>query len=293
MSSNPPVLPVSLPPDLDVKKPKLKLPPGSVDAHAHVFGRPDRYPYAANRFFNPPPGIHLEHYDEMHRVLGAERGVVVHSGAHGTDNSLLIDTLAQSGGRLRGIALINETMSDDDFASLTAAGVRGFRANLVSKIGIQFDSARKLAARVQKFGWHAQFLLDIESFPDLDRQLADFPIEVMIDHMGRPETKAGTGAPGFQALLRLLKSGRGWSKLSAPYRTSREPLPYSDIVPFARALVEAAPDRLVWGTDWPHVNLEAPVPNTGDLTDLLATWVPDEGTRKRILVDNPAKLYGF
>lgn len=293
MVSNEKSLPVSAPPDLRVKKPKLRLPPGSTDCHAHVFGPPDRYPYASNRFFNPPPGIYLQHYDEMHRALGVDRGVVVHSGAHGTNNAVLLDALAQSAGRLRGIALIHEGMTDGEFERLTAAGVRGYRANLVSKIGIQLDAARKLAARVKKFGWHAQFLLDIESFPDLDRQLADFPIEVMIDHMGRPDTRGGTDAPGFQSLIRLLKSGRGWSKLSAPYRTSTQGLPYADIVPFARALVAAAPQQLVWGTDWPHVNLEPSVPNTGDLADLLATWVPDEMVRKRILVDNPARLYGF
>ena len=138
-----------------------------------------------------------------------------------------------------------------------------------------------------------QFLLDIEKFPDLDRVLADFPVAVMIDHMGRPDTCAGIDAPGFQALIRLLTSGRGWSKLSAPYRTSREASPYRDILPFAHALAAAAPDRLVWGTDWPHVMLEGAMPNTGLFADLLAEWVPDEATRDRILVDNPARLYGF
>ena len=293
MSSNEQSLPVSAPPDLHVKQPKVKLPPGSTDCHAHVFGSPDRFPYASNRFFNPPPGIHLQQYNDMHRALGVSRGVVVHSGAHGTDNAVLLDALARSGGRLRGVALIHERMTDDELGRLAAAGVRGYRANLVSRLGIQLEEARRLAARVAKLGWHAQFLLDIESFPDLDRQLADFPIEVVIDHMGRPNTGGGTHAPGFQSLIRLLRSGRGWSKLSAPYRTSTQGLPYADIVPYARALVAAAPDRLVWGTDWPHVLVDPPVPNTGDLTDLLTTWVPDEALRKRILVDNPARLYGF
>jgi predicted TIM-barrel fold metal-dependent hydrolase len=293
MSSNAPSLPLSAPPDLHVTTPRLGLPPGSTDCHAHVFGPPDRFPYASNRFFDPPPGIHLEQYNDMHRALGVARGVVVQSGAHGTDNSVLLDALDKSGGRLRGVALIHEGMTEDEFRALHTAGVRGYRANLVSRIGIQLEQARRLAARVAKFGWHAQFLLDIESFSDLERQFADFPIEVMIDHMGRPDTARGTDAPGFRSLIRLLKSGRGWSKLSAPYRTSRQRLPYADILPFARALVEAVPDRLVWGTDWPHVLVEPPVPNTGDLTDLLTTWVPDEALRRRILVDNPARLYGF
>ena len=138
-----------------------------------------------------------------------------------------------------------------------------------------------------------QFLLDVENFPDLDKVLADFPVEVVIDHMGRPDTRRAVTAPGFRALIRLLQSGRGWSKLSAPYRTPAQPFPYADIVPFAHALVTAAPDRLVWGTDWPHVMLDASMPNDGDLADLLATWVPDAAVRKRILVDNPARFYGF
>jgi predicted TIM-barrel fold metal-dependent hydrolase len=138
-----------------------------------------------------------------------------------------------------------------------------------------------------------QFLIDVENFPDLDRVLGDFPVEVVIDHMGRPDTRHGTGAPGFQALIRLLQGGRGWSKLSAPYRTSVQPFPHADITPFAHALVAAAPDRLVWGSDWPHVMLDTAMPNDGDLCDQLATWAPDAATRTKILVSNPARLYGF
>ena len=149
------------------------------------------------------------------------------------------------------------------------------------------------AARVARLGWHAQFLMDIENFPDLDRIAAEFPSVMMIDHMGRPDVTKGVDAPGFQALLRALKSGRVWSKLSAPYRTSRAPIPYDDIAPFARALVAAAPDQLVFGTDWPHVMMEGEMPNTGALIEQLAVWVPDEAARKKILVDNPARLYRF
>jgi predicted TIM-barrel fold metal-dependent hydrolase len=138
-----------------------------------------------------------------------------------------------------------------------------------------------------------QLLLDVESFPQLDEVLTDFPIEVVIDHMGRPDTAASVEAPGFQSLIRLLRSGRGWSKLSAPYRTSKQPFPYSDITPFAHALVAAAPERLVWGSDWPHVMLEGIMPNDGDLCSQLAVWAPDTETRQMILVDNPRRLYGF
>ncbi len=146
---------------------------------------------------------------------------------------------------------------------------------------------------MKELGWHVQFLLDVEDHPDLDKLLGSFATEVVIDHMGRPDPHRGVGAPGFQALIRLLRSGRGWAKLSAPYRTSRQQPPYDDITPFAHALVAAAPDRLVWGSDWPHVLLDTTMPNDGDLVDQIAVWVPDADIRRRILVDNAERLYGF
>jgi predicted TIM-barrel fold metal-dependent hydrolase len=279
-------------PDLNPRAPSFKMPAGATDCHAHVFGAKETYGWAGDRLYTPPP-VFLKDYLAMLDALGSARGVIVQSGVHGTNNNVLVDAIAQSNDRLRGIALIPEDISDAELDRLNAAGVRGFRANLVAGTGVQFDASRKLAVRVARLGWHVQYLLDIEQFPALDRLLGDFPVEVMIDHMGRPDTRGGTDAPGFQALIRFLKSGRGWSKLSAPYRTSREAPPYSDITKFAHALVAAVPDRLVWGTDWPHVMLETAMPSTALFADLLMTWVPDEATRKRILVDNPARLYGF
>jgi predicted TIM-barrel fold metal-dependent hydrolase len=279
-------------PDLKPRKASCALPPGATDSHAHVFGPRAQYAYAGNRLYNPPPVLLMD-YLHMLDTVGFARAVVVQSGVHGTNNDVLVDTIAQSNGRLKGIALIDEATTDAELDRLAAAGVRGFRANLVAKIGVQFDAAKKLAARVKRLNWHVQFLLDVENFPDLDRVLGDFPVEVVIDHMGRPDTQRGTNAPGFQALIRLLQSGRGWSKLSAPYRTSTQPFPHADITPFAHALVAAAPDRLVWGSDWPHVMLESAMPNDGDLCDQLATWVPDAATHAKILVENPARLYKF
>lgn len=279
-------------PDLHTRAPAFKIPANATDCHAHVFGAREKYGYAADRLYTPPP-VFLPDYLAMLDALGITRAVVVQSGVHGTNNNVIVDAIAQSNGRLKGIALIPENISDTELERLNAAGVRGFRANLVAKTGVQFDAARKLAARVARLGWHVQFLLDVENFPDLDRVLADFPVEVMIDHMGRPDTRGGVTAPGFQALLRLLKSGRGWSKLSAPYRTSLQVPPYTDITPLAHALVAAVPERLVWGSDWPHVMLDTAMPNDGDFADLLAVWVADETVRRRILVDNPARLYGF
>ena len=284
--------PVCAGPDLEPRQPSFALPPGATDCHAHVFGRSDQYRYAADRLYTPPPVL-LDAYLAMLDALGIARAVVVQSGVHSTNNNVIVDAIARSGGRLKGIALIPENVSDAELDRLAAAGVRGFRANLVAQTGVQFDAAKKLAQRVKRLGWHVQFLLDVEKFPDLDQVLADFPVEVVIDHMGRPDPRRGIAAPGFQALIRLLQSGRGWSKLSAPYRTSTQTYPYADIAPFAHALVAAVPGRLVWGTDWPHVMLDTPMPNDGALCDQLAQWAPDAAVRNRILVDNPARLYGW
>jgi 2-pyrone-4,6-dicarboxylate lactonase len=284
--------PVCRAPDPNPKKPALTLPPGAADCHSHVFGPRDKYGYTAERLYTPP-AVFLRDYLAMLEAVGFSRGVIVQSGVHGTNNDVLVDAIAPSGGRLKGIALIDERTSDAELDRLAAAGVRGFRANLVAKVGVQFDAAKRLAQRVARLGWHVQFLLDVESFPALDEVLQDFPVEVVIDHMGRADTARGTGAPGFRALIRLLESGRDWAKLSAPYRTSQQSFPYADITPFARALVAAVPERLVWGSDWPHVMLESPMPNNGDLVDLISTWIPEKAARQRILVDNPQQLYGF
>lgn len=281
-------------PQLDVRAPKLKLPAGAADCHCHVFGPRDRYPWAANRLYTPPE-VTLDHYLAMLKATGFTRGVMVQTGLYGSDNRFIVDAIKAHPKQLRAIALIGEDITDRALRDLAEGGVRGFRVNRTAKTGLSFDVARKLAARAKALdlGWHVQFLLDVEDHPDIDTFLGNFPTEVVIDHMGRPDPAKGIAAPGFQALIRLLKSGRGWSKLSAPYRTSREAPPYHDITPFARALVAAAPERLVWGSDWPHVLLETAMPNDGDLVDQIAAWIPDEAARQRILVDNAERLYGF
>jgi predicted TIM-barrel fold metal-dependent hydrolase len=279
-------------PQLDTRKPKLKLPPKAADCHCHVFGPRDRYPWAANRLYTPPQ-VTLDHYLAMLDTVGFERGVMVQTGLYGNDNRFIVDAIKAHPKRLRGVALIGESTTDRELEDLARAGVRGFRVNRTAKTGLAFDVARKLAERVKGYGMHVQFLLDIEDHPDIDTFLGSLATEVVIDHMGRPDLKKGVDAPGFQALIRLLKSGRGWAKMSAPYRTSLREPPYDDITPFAHALVAAAPARLVWGSDWPHVLLETTMPNDGDLVDQIGAWVPDESVRKRILVDNAEQLYGF
>ena len=288
-SSSQPVYPE---PQLDVRTPKVKLPPMAADCHAHVFGPADRYPPAANRLYTAP-AVLLGDYFAMHDAVGVARGVLVQTGLYGNDNSFIVDSIKAHPDRLRGIALISENVTDNELGQLAASGIRGFRVNRTAATGLEIEVSRKLAHRVKDLGWHVQFLLDVEDHPDLDTLLGSFPTDVVIDHMGRPDPKKGVAAPGFQALIRLLRSGRGWAKLSAPYRTSLVPPPYGDLTQFAHALVDAAPERLVWGSDWPHVLLKSEMPNDGDLVDLIAEWVPDEKIRNRVLVENAEKLYGF
>ena len=201
--------PVCPPPLNNHLKPSFTLPPGATDCHAHVFGDRATYGYADNRLYTPPPGVVLKDYLAMLDAIGFTRGVMVHTGVHGTDNSVIVDAMAQTGGRLRAVALLREDVNDKELEALDKAGVRGFRANLVAKIGVQFDAAKKLAARVAPLGWHAQFLMDVETFPELDRIADAYPCEMVIDHMGRPEVAKGVNAPGVSgAAARAEKRSR-------------------------------------------------------------------------------------
>jgi predicted TIM-barrel fold metal-dependent hydrolase len=193
---------------------------------------------------------------------------------------------------------VPDGITDRDLQELHAAGVRGVRVNVVDtregKGELTQPRLRKLAERIQPLGWHMEFLAHVNEFPDLDRLFDDFPVDVVFGHLGYVPTGEGIGTKGFQALLRLMAQGRAWTKLTGPYRISKVTLPFPDTYPFAAALLDAAPHRVVWGTDWPHVKAgwSIPVPNDGDLTDLLAQWVRPELLR-RVLVENPIALYGF
>jgi predicted TIM-barrel fold metal-dependent hydrolase len=176
-------------------------------------------------------------------------------------------------------------------------GVRGVRCNIVDikegRGSLPMDMLNALALRIQPLGWHLEFLMHVDEFPALDTLLKDFPVEVVFGHLGYMRTDRGLAAPGFQALLRLARDGRAWVKLTGPYRISTGALPYPDVTPYARALIGHAPGQVIWGSDWPHVMVKGAMPNDGDLCDRLAAWVPDEGQRARVLVDNPARLYGY
>lgn len=289
--------PLCAAPDGSPRAPRLRLPALACDTHAHVCGPAARYPYWAGRVYTPPDCL-LRDYRQMLATLGVERAVLVQPSVYATDNSALLDALREAGsGCFRGVAVIDEEIEDAELASMHALGVRGVRCNIVDivedKGRLPLPMLRRLAARIRPHGWHIEFLMHADEFPVLDDALADLPVDVVLGHLGYLRTERGTHDPGFQALLRLMRAGKAWVKLTGPYRISGQPLPYADTVPFAHALLEAAPERVLWGTDWPHVMMKGPMPNDGDLCDVLASWVPDEDLRRRVLVDNPATLYGY
>jgi predicted TIM-barrel fold metal-dependent hydrolase len=206
--------------------------------------------------------------------------------------------MTAAGGRLRGVAVVDEGISEAGLKALADAGVRGVRVNIVDvkdrKPGtLPMPMLKKLAQRIAPLGWHMEFLMHADEFPDLDRQFADFPVEIVLGHLGYLTVGKTPDDPGFQALLRLMKAGKAWVKLTGPYRITAAALPYADTAPFAQALLEANRERVIWGTDWPHVMLKGAMPNDGALADVLFDWIPDPALRQQVLVRNPEKLYGF
>jgi predicted TIM-barrel fold metal-dependent hydrolase len=271
---------------------RFKVPAGAVDTHAHVIGLPPRYPLVTTRSYTAPeasPAAYLAMLD----AVGMAHGVLVQVSVHGTDNGLLVEALGLGKGRLRGICVISPDVSDRELEQLAAAGVVGARLNVLFGGGIGFDAIDTLARRIRPFGWHLQFLMDVRDIAPIAGKLAKLPVPWVIDHMGHLPADAALKNDGFQTMLRLLHDTDGWVKLSGAYRVSVAGPPYADTIAMACALVEARPDRLVWGSDWPHVSHKGPMPNVGDLLDLLADWVRDPAVRDRILADNAHRLYGF
>jgi predicted TIM-barrel fold metal-dependent hydrolase len=293
-----PGAPRCAPPDPAPRAPKSNFPPLACDSHAHICGPQASYGYLLERIYSPPDAL-LPAYRHLLATLGCQRAVLVQPSFHGADNRAMLAALGEAGGSFRGVAVLADDATERDIEALHAAGVRGARLNIVDvKTGkgeLPVARIERLAERIKTFGWHIEFLMHVDELPDLDRMLARLPVDCVFGHLGYVRADKGVQAPGFQALLRLLRAGRAWVKLTGPYRISTGPLPHADTNPFAHALVEVAPDRLVWGSDWPHVKTEwsIPMPNDGDLADLLETWLPDARTRKQVLVDNPARLYGF
>ncbi len=280
--------------DPESTSPQLHLPPGSVDTHMHIFGPQTQYAYTDQRSYTPSDAL-LADYRRMAAAVGIERSVVVQPSVYGTDNRATRDTIRALGtDKARGVAVVDASVSDEELTALHGEGFCGIRVNLLFKGGVEADIINRLAARVAPMGWHIQYLIDVSEFDDVYERLSGLPTEAVIDHMGHMPTHKGLNHPGFTSLLKLVESGRCWVKLSGAYRiTGEQHAPYTDVTPFARALVRANPQRMLWGSDWPHPHIPTPMPNDGALVDMLADWVEDKANLQRIMVDNPQELYGF
>lgn len=273
----------------------FKPPPLACDAHCHVFGPAEQFPFSPSRSYTPPDSG-IEEFQGLQRRLGLGRAVFVQASCHGVDNSAMVDAIGRGGGRFAGVAMIDESFTDQDLAYLHANQVRGIRFNFVAHLGgaPDLDAFHRLVGRVGPLGWHVVMHFDAKDLSQYDDLLDAMPVPYIIDHMARVPAAEGIDQEPFQRLLeRFSNDERCWVKISCAERlTAGRVPPYDDVIPFARALVECAADRLLWGTDWPHPNL-VDMPDEGHLLDLLAAFVPDPTTRHRILVDNPTVLYDF
>jgi 2-pyrone-4,6-dicarboxylate lactonase len=282
-------------------KPLFTLPPGAVDAHCHVFGPGNQFPYAPERKYTPCDAS-KEQLFALRDWLGFEKNVIVQATCHGTDNRALVDALQASSGRARGVATVDRSVTDAQLETMHAAGVRGTRFNFVKRL-VDFtprDTLAEIARRIAPLGWHVVVYFEAADLPELWDFFTTLPTTVVVDHMGRPDVSQPVDGPEFERFVRLLREHENiWSKVSCPERLSvtgppalaGERHPYRDVVPFARRLVETYPDRVLWGTDWPHPNLKNHVPDDGLLVDYIPEIATTAALRQKLLVENPMRLY--
>jgi 2-pyrone-4,6-dicarboxylate lactonase len=270
-------------------------PPNATNGHCHVFGPADRFPFAEGRAYTPPDSGY-ELFREHQARMGLERAILVQASCHGTDNSAMLDALERAQGKYAGVALIDDTHTEEDLIAFHDAGIRGIRFNFVEHLGGAPDPEFfwRQVDRVVPLGWHVELHFDARDLSANADLFERLPVPFIIDAMGRVDAAAGLDQEPFQYLLNMMRTdGRAWVKVSGAERITVDGTPpYDDVVPYAVALVEAAPDRTLWGTDWPHPNVRH-MPDDGDLIDLLADIAPDEEARNRILVDNAERLYDF
>ena len=274
-------------------KPRLALPRGACDSHFHVFGPAKKFPFAEDRAYTPADAPKAALF-AMHKLMGIERGVMVQSAAHGFDNSAGADLIASNPENYLGVALLPVSASFSEIQALHRQGFRGVRFNYMKHLGegSPIDEVISFAGKLADIGWHLQIHMDSSLIAQMAPALKRSPVPVMIDHMGRVDAAKGLAQPEFSHLLDLLKTKSVWVKVSGCERSSRQASPWKDAIPFARKLVEEFPEQTVWGTDWPHPNLKE-IPDDGVMVDNLAEIAPSEAQRKALLVDNPARFYGF
>jgi 2-pyrone-4,6-dicarboxylate lactonase len=281
--------------------PRFEVPAGSVDAHCHVFGPGAEFPYAPERKYTPCDASAAQLFALRDR-LGFERNVIVQATCHGADNRALVDALRRSDGKARGVATVRRSIGDDELQALHDAGVRGVRFNFVKRL-VDFtpkDELLEIAGRIAPLGWHVVVYFEAVDLPELWDFFTALPTTVVVDHMGRPDVTKPVDGPEFELFVKMMREhGNIWSKVSCPERLSVGGPPaldgerdaYRDVVPFARRLVETFPDRVLWGTDWPHPNLKHHMPDDGLLVDFIPHIAATSELQKKLLVDNPMRLY--
>ena len=281
-------------PDRHPRRPAFPMPPGACDCHAHVFGPQAQYPFSPERNYTPEDCT-LEQYSALLDTLGIDRAVIVQGGAHGTDNRVTLDAIARLGlHRARGVAVIRPGLDEAALQTLHDGGMRGCRMSTVVRGGAGFEHLEALSAQTRPLGWHLVLHLKrSEELVELAPRLKRLQQPFIVDHLGHVLGSEGVDSPGFRALLGLLDTDRCWVKLASLYRSSSLPHPYEDMLPLIHAVAARRPDRLLWGTNWPHPINPVAMPNDGDLVDLIPLWLPDADVRRQMLVDNPARLYGF
>jgi len=291
-----PEIPICPAPDLNFRPPKIKLPAGTIDTHAHVFGPENVYPLSPHRGYTPWQAD-LEKLLELHDFFGVERLVLTQPSVYGTDNRAMLDAIAQQPDRIRGVVAVGPEVTDKELEDFHAQGIRGIRVNMVDKGGMPFASIEefcRFAERLKPFGWHLELLIHVHEFPDIRETLGKLPVDISVGHLGYMKTSAGIDHPGFQDFLDLLRDGHCWVKLTGTYRiTTLDQTPYLDVTPTAQALIDANPDRLIWGTDWPHVATYGFMPNDADLLDHMLDWTSDTALQQKIFVKNAVELFGF
>jgi predicted TIM-barrel fold metal-dependent hydrolase len=285
---------LTAPPDPNPRRPRYVPPPLACDAHCHVFGPAAKFPFDPDAAYHAPDAP-FEALCALHERLGLARAVIVHASCHGSDMRVTLDAIARSGGRMRGTAIVDERSTARDFERLHEGGIRGVRFNFVKHLGgrPELGFFRRSVDIAKSLGWHLILHLDAADLVEFEEMFKALPLPFVIDHMGRVKAADGLEQKPFQVLLDFMKNDNCWVKVCGAERVSSLGPPFTDAVPFARALVAAAPQRVLWGTDWPHPNVGKHMPNDGDLVDLIPLIAPDAATQRKLLVDNPARLYGF
>lgn len=275
------------------RKPAFKVPFGAVDAHCHVFGPADKFPYHPKRKYTPCDAS-KEQLFELRDYLGFSKNVIVQASCHGTDNAALVDALTCAGELARGVAVVDAEISDKELTDMHTAGVRAVRFNFVKRLvdSTPRETFLRIAQKIKKIGWHIVVYFEADELESLIPFLEQLDSTIVVDHMGRPDIAKGVDHEDFQRFISFMSDNKNiWTKVSCPERLTQQAPDYSDVVPFARILIEKFPDRVLWGTDWPHPNMKSHVPDDGQLVDVIPMIAPTAELQQQLLVDNPHQLY--